>query len=1157
MFKKLTSILVMGVTITGCGFVFSHDSGSLTPHASSLSTGSNAGSTAASSLTRASGAATQVRLNALFPNPVALPSQTPIFTTANFSFLNSSGIFSALGSDQKPTTALAQIALRDQATTLCRSQVGTSSDLSTIFSSTDILMSGESLPTDPAELAGFQAARNIWLDAYTVSMPEVQSLIALYKTALTTMTTGNATLNAKRAVCEAAILAPQFWIGSPLPTDIIRKVALELGRRRPSFANEIGPYKAGTLTVKAFVESVQHEAGYLQAINDWHQDWLGLRNFFPGGDPRGSSKSSGNGGFSHGASVFNGLDFEIDAPVTGSGLTGNVLDPFEPPIAELCSQAGPAQAFDPRTTEIVWEQQDVLTYTNAGAIVPIPTSVIPAPPTSYNVASTFSNTGTDGWNVLGANIHVDGVTAFQQRLTALYFTSTGASDFYSVDRNASRALMAQTYTNATGLFNKLCTLAPVNTLSANDGGVSHWYVCNGVVLLPSFLRSQLATEYAAVAARQTATWATATDPNYNYYLEKKQLDTVLVCADKTSHAVTTNCSVANSQIIHVLTPISGIIAYSANHLYTPADPTSGATLPVHPANQSMRLWGAAYYPAAAAPTYYLAVNMYGGGDNSYTPLSSVLNTPAATGNYLRSPISWFAQTGPRTGNPYSPPNRLLRRYSPSGEQNGFSIATTWFSNTPVNVCNNVDRFYATCFYQGPSPMANYWGNWSANLLQLADADNTSLLTTDTVENYALLPNFQCGQPNANVLTGAPVSNAGLASAYGRGFAVNGDGSYGALTALNTVASIPGIGDNTNGPEATAMNQITYDVQNEPYHLLDYIVADDMDYRQLITANYTCGSSSFAQHYQTQGFYLPVAKSSIPGVGQVGGSCSVPNGDPNMVLITPQNIQLSSNLVRSPNSAAHAPIGYANRLALNTASTPTTVISYIAPCISVPGANPPTSCSSNASTNPTTVATIPERTMSGVLSMPAFISPVMPSDRTLASRYFIRLLCGDPAMFTPNAAQTQMQKQYVSGRSHLQANCISCHINLDPVASALSSNFQYYEGSGMPEMQGEFSAGGVGLFYNIVGIRAGGGAKGAGALFGEQVNGVAELGEAVANSTQFASCVVQTAFSHVMGRAPAVSDASFVQTETAKFQTNYKYNQLVEDIVTSASYTEKP
>jgi hypothetical protein len=1146
MLKKLTSTLAMAVTVTGCGFVFSHDTSPVSPHSATLTSGAATGSTAASSLTRASGAATQIRLNSLFPNPVALPSQTPIFTTANFSFLNSSGIFSTLGSDQKPTGALAQIALRDQATTLCRSQVGTTSDLSTIFTSTDILMNGESLPTDPVELLAFQAARNIWLDAYTVSMPEVQSLISLYKTALATMTTGNPTLNAKRAVCEAAILAPQFWIGSPLPTDIIRKVALELGRRRPSFANEIGPYKAGTLNLKAFVDSVQQEPGYLQAINDWHQDWLGLRNFMPAGDPRGSTGSSA-GGMSHGASYFDGLEFKLTAAASGSNLTGSIYSPVTPPVAELCTQAGPAQTFDPRTTEYVWEQQDALTYDGSGNLVQIPATVMPTPAASYNLATATSNANQDGWNVLGANVHIDGVTTFEQRLTALYFTHSGAADFYSVDRDASRTLMAQTYTNAAGLFNSLCTLATV------PSGTSYWYVCKGVVLLPATLRTKLATEYAAVLAMQTATWATTTDSNYNYYLEKQQLDSVLVCADKTSHALAANCTVANSQIIHMQTSLNGVI-YAGQNLMSATNPPllNGSTLTTNPVNGGQKAWSGVYYSAAGAPTYYLQTYMYGGSDNVQTQLGAVMNTPAKTGNFLRSPIAFFSQ-----GTASSPPTRKLRRYSPSGEQNGYSVVNTWFSNTPVNVCNVTDRFFATCFYQGATPTTGFYGPWNAGSGNLADSVSQGNVTVDTASNYQLYPNFQCGAPNVGTLTGAPVSNATLKNAYSPGYATNSDGSYGALTALNNLASITGMTDTTNGPEATAINKVTYDVQNEPYHLLDYIVAGNMDYRQLLTANYTCGSTNLAQHYQTQGYFLPVAPTSIAGVGGVGSSCSVNNGDPNLVMITPQNIQLSSNLLRGPTGSVHAPIESFIRTNLNTASTPTTVIAFMAPCLSVPGANPTSTCYQNGLTNPTTVAAIPERTMSGVLSMPAFISPVMPGDRTLAARYFTRLLCGDPSMFAPNAAQTAMQKQYVSGRSHLQSNCISCHINLDPLASALSANFKYFEGSGLTEMQGELATGGVGAFADIVGIRAGGGAKGAGAFFGQQVNGIAELGSAVANSSQFASCVVQTAFSHVMGRAPTVTDASFVQAETTKFQTNYKYNQLVEDIVTSASYSEKP
>ena len=108
------------------------------------------------------------------------------------------------------------------------------------------------------------------------------------------------------------------------------------------------------------------------------------------------------------------------------------------------------------------------------------------------------------------------------------------------------------------------------------------------------------------------------------------------------------------------------------------------------------------------------------------------------------------------------------------------------------------------------------------------------------------------------------------------------------------------------------------------------------------------------------------------------------------------------------------------------------------------------------------------------------------------------------------------------------------------------------------MMGEFAPGGQGNFYNMVGLRSGAGNKGQGAFFGQKINGIEELGSAVANSPQFAACVVQKTFQNVMGRPPSNSDVNFLTNETTRFQNviNYNYNKLVEDIVVSNSFTEK-
>jgi hypothetical protein len=211
-------------------------------------------------------------------------------------------------------------------------------------------------------------------------------------------------------------------------------------------------------------------------------------------------------------------------------------------------------------------------------------------------------------------------------------------------------------------------------------------------------------------------------------------------------------------------------------------------------------------------------------------------------------------------------------------------------------------------------------------------------------------------------------------------------------------------------------------------------------------------------------------------------------------------------------------------------------------------------------------------MSGVLTLPAFRFPVAPNMRTLASRYFIRLLCGDPSIMPANPtnlavvhAQDALNPVLTQ---HVQPLCLTCHVNLDPLAQALSPNFGQY----VQTVNDGNSAFGEMMTYN-------GGAPGyqwgpvptpgpktpGGAFLGYPAEGVEQVGQILAGRypgqdegtrEMFPRCVVKTMFEHVLGRLETFSDASYIEQETKTFMANPNFNELIQDLVDSDAFKRR-
>ncbi len=279
----------------------------------------------------------------------------------------------------RSVSALAQSALRAAVSDYCSLSDPSENQ---VFSTNGILLAGETLPSDPDTLAAFAAIRNVWLYPYVASSPEVQAF-RLMRSKILDPAAGGTRAEADRTTCMAALLAPQFWLGNPDPSDVIRRLALDLAYRPPNFA-DFKSFKNGTLTLDRYVTNLQSEGGYLEAVTDWAWEWMGFRSFTipsASGTDRallysgryfnaGDFRPMRNSGTMNGANGISGQEFEIrndptvavqpNAPVGfgkdylvhGDQNAGAYTD------SEYCvggSTITP-QAFEPRTDNIAWSQ---------------------------------------------------------------------------------------------------------------------------------------------------------------------------------------------------------------------------------------------------------------------------------------------------------------------------------------------------------------------------------------------------------------------------------------------------------------------------------------------------------------------------------------------------------------------------------------------------------------------------------------------------------------------------------------------------------------------------------------------------------------------------------------------------------------------------------
>ncbi len=210
--------------------------------------------------------------------------------------------------------------------------------------------------------------------------------------------------------------------------------------------------------------------------------------------------------------------------------------------------------------------------------------------------------------------------------------------------------------------------------------------------------------------------------------------------------------------------------------------------------------------------------------------------------------------------------------------------------------------------------------------------------------------------------------------------------------------------------------------------------------------------------------------------------------------------------------------------------------------------------------------MPPKTLSGVLTMPAFLTPVSSSMRTVSARVFERLLCGNPAIFIPEGGQIALHKSHMltketAAGQHLDESkgCFSCHVNMDPLAKIFSYNFPKYVGGSGGEyyaMQGELGGVSFELGHGYIYGLSPGLKQSTGAFLGEEVTGIKELGQKIAKADLFYSCGVQRAFENIYGRPIRFDEADFVKSVKDRFKAHRSYNKMVRELVTGPTFEGK-
>jgi hypothetical protein len=169
---------------------------------------------------------------------------------------------------------------------------------------------------------------------------------------------------------------------------------------------------------------------------------------------------------------------------------------------------------------------------------------------------------------------------------------------------------------------------------------------------------------------------------------------------------------------------------------------------------------------------------------------------------------------------------------------------------------------------------------------------------------------------------------------------------------------------------------------------------------------------------------------------------------------------------------------------------------------------------------------------------------------------------------PQGGEIALHRQFIADPKNKATNataalhldetrgCYSCHINLDPLASALSRNFlPFVQVDEVNGMYGEFGLSGGGMHaYSvyILGMRNGDSA-GNGAFLGKPASGVVAVGQILADSDMPYACATRRAFQEIYGRPPLIADAELVRATSKSFFNHKDFSRMIRELITNGSF----
>lgn len=474
----------------------------------------------------------------------------------------------------------------------------------------------------------------------------------------------------------------------------------------------------------------------------------------------------------------------------------------------------------------------------------------------------------------------------------------------------------------------------------------------------------------------------------------------------------------------------------------------------------------------------------------------------------------------------NPPTLRLRRFGADGTvQDGVSEIALWYSGERVRVCNAMSRFPLACAYR--SSRAGFGTvkveSWSARTSHPLMGYTTH---PPSFFNPQILDDYRCGIPDPSEIDRQGTAGYDEDRAFPRGtkgntatlaaHAMSWDRTLGSATITPEKFTKPEDQQRLRSPwpELRAVGRLLFDAEHEPDALLAHILENGLPYGTLLTAPYTLGRAEWELALRTQGFYFPTH----------------PRG-----YETPSNEDDAKRMrIISPSPAITKGM-----------LTSRTGCNSVLKCETRPTADDGGMPSEFAKTG-----RVAPRVMSGILTQAAFVQPMLSaagSARSVSARIFQRVLCGAPSDFLKrlDSAAVAKHKQFVPNDGHLDdtKGCPSCHLNLDPVASVFLPNFlKNVRGT----VRGEIEKAG---FYGV----RGGGLGGQGALFGEDITGVAQLGQKLAASREFHECTVKNTFQSLFGRIPQPGDLPLIDRMTDAFVKHADLKALIIDLASSPQF----